>query len=123
MKLACVNWYGAHMEGHVVNGLDKRSIEGIATTIASLGFNCVRQTNSLEVRDSGAPSCLYGTNIRPRVDQSDVRLPLSLEQFYHNPIVETSRLTANPELQGQTSLEQDHNLSQLEHSITMGLDQ
>ena len=39
------------------------------------------------------------------MDQSDVRLPLSLEQFYHNPIVETSRLTANPELQGQTSLE------------------
>ena len=50
VKLACVNWYGAHMEGHVVNGLDKRSIEGIATTIASLGFNCVRQTNPLEVR-------------------------------------------------------------------------
>ena len=39
------------------------------------------------------------------MDQSDVRLPFSLEQFYHNPIVETSRLTANPELQGQTSLE------------------
>merc|ERR1719192_3229201 len=74
VKLACVNWYGAHMEGHVVNGLDKRSIEGIATTIASLGFNCVR-------------------------------LPFSLEQFYDDPIVETSRLTANPELQGQTSLE------------------
>ena len=67
--------------------------------------------------------CLYGTNHGPRVDQSDVRLPFSLEQFYHNPIVETSRLTANPELQGQTSLEQDHNLSQSEHSITMGLDQ
>ena len=62
-------------------------------------------------------------NLGARVDQSDVRLPFSLEQFYHNPIVETSRLTANPELQGQTSLEQDHNLSQSEHSITMGLDQ
>ena len=74
VKLACVNWYGAHMEGHVVNGLDRRSVEGIATTIASLGFNCVR-------------------------------LPFSLEQFYDNPLVEDARLTANPELKGQTSLE------------------
>merc|ERR1712172_441322 len=24
VKLACVNWYGAHMEGFVVNGLDVR---------------------------------------------------------------------------------------------------
>ena len=58
-----VNWYGAHMEGHVVNGLDKRSIAGIATTIASLGFNCVRQTNPLEVRGSEAPSCVFMAQI------------------------------------------------------------
>ena len=31
--------------------------------------------------------------------------------------------TANPEFQGQTSLEQDHNLSQSEQSIWMSLDQ
>ena len=43
LKLACVNWYGAHMEGHVVNGLDRQSIESIANTIVRLGFNCVRQ--------------------------------------------------------------------------------
>merc|ERR1719400_1985239 len=74
VKLACVNWYGAHMEGHVVNGLDRQSIENISNTIASLGFNCVR-------------------------------LPFSLEQFYDNPTVEAGRLTANPGLEGQTSLE------------------
>ena len=47
-KLACVNWYGAHMEGHVVNGLDRQPVASIANTIASLGFNCVRLPFSLE---------------------------------------------------------------------------
>ena len=74
VKLACVNWYGAHMEGFVVNGLDVRPVEDIAHTIASLGFNCIR-------------------------------LPFSLEQFYDNPIVEASRLSANPSLVGLSSLE------------------
>jgi len=73
VKLACVNWYGAHMEGHVVNGLDKQPINAIANTIKDLGFNCVR-------------------------------LPFSLEQFYENPVVESSRISANPELEGETSL-------------------
>ena len=48
VKLACVNWYGAHMEGHVVNGLDRQTIASIANTINSLGFNCVRLPFSLE---------------------------------------------------------------------------
>merc|ERR1711990_648964 len=74
VKLACVNWYGAHMEGFVVNGLDVRPVADIALTIASLGFNCIR-------------------------------LPFSLEQFYDNPIVEASRLSANPSLVGLSSLE------------------
>ena len=26
VKLSCVNWYGAHMEGFVVNGLDVRPV-------------------------------------------------------------------------------------------------
>ena len=47
-KLACVNWYGAHMEGHVVNGLDKQTISSIAKTISELGFNCIRLPFSLE---------------------------------------------------------------------------
>ena len=42
LKLACVNWYGAHMEDMVVNGLDRQPIQFIADTIAELGFNCVR---------------------------------------------------------------------------------
>ena len=49
VKLACVNWYGAHMEGHVVNGLDRQSIENIANSIVSHGFNCVRLPSSLEL--------------------------------------------------------------------------
>jgi len=48
VKLACVNWYGAHMEGHVVNGLDKQTISSIASTIRNLGFNCIRLPFSLE---------------------------------------------------------------------------
>ena len=48
VKLACVNWYGAHMEGHVVNGLDKQPIASIAATIRELGFNCVRLPFSLD---------------------------------------------------------------------------
>ena len=47
-KLACVNWYGAHMEGHVVNGLDKETITSIAKTISELGFNGIRLPFSLE---------------------------------------------------------------------------
>ena len=40
--------YGAHMEGHVVNGLDRQPLASIAATIATLGFNCVRLPFSLE---------------------------------------------------------------------------
>ena len=74
VKLSCVNWYGAHMEGFVVNGLDVRPVDDIARTIADLGFNCIR-------------------------------LPFSLEQFYDNPTVEPSRLSANPSLVGLSSLD------------------
>jgi len=48
-RLACVNWYGAHMERHVVNGLDKRPVTDIVATIASMGFNCVRLVFSNEM--------------------------------------------------------------------------
>ena len=48
VKMACVNWYGAHMEGHVVNGLDRQTVSSIANTIKEIGFNCVRLPFSLE---------------------------------------------------------------------------
>ena len=48
VKMACVNWYGAHMEGHVVNGLDRQPISSIANKIKEIGFNCVRLPFSLE---------------------------------------------------------------------------
>ena len=49
VKLACVNWYGAHMEDMVVNGLDRQPISKIASIIAELGFNCVRLPFSLDM--------------------------------------------------------------------------
>jgi endoglucanase len=49
VKLACVNWYGAHMERYVVDGLDVQPLEFIAGRIRSLGFNCVRLVYSLDL--------------------------------------------------------------------------
>jgi len=49
VKLACVNWSGGQLEGYVVNGLDKQPLPFIAEKIASLGFNCIRLVNSLDV--------------------------------------------------------------------------
>jgi aryl-phospho-beta-D-glucosidase BglC (GH1 family) len=48
VKLACVNWYGAHMERFVVTGLDLLPVDEISQDIASKGFNCVRFPYSLE---------------------------------------------------------------------------
>lgn len=72
--MACVNWSGAQLEGYVVNGLDKQPLQFIADKIASLGFNCVRLVNSLDV-------------------------------IYINPVIDSERLSANPELVGKTALE------------------
>ena len=49
MKLACVNWSGAQLEGYVVNGLDKQPLKLIVDKIAALGFNCIRLVNSMDV--------------------------------------------------------------------------
>jgi len=48
VKLACTNWYGAHLKTFVQNGLDKRSPNMISAGIAALGFNCVRLSYSVE---------------------------------------------------------------------------
>ncbi|XP_023338666.1 uncharacterized protein LOC111709274 [Eurytemora carolleeae] len=48
VKLACVNWYGAHMEDMVVNGLDAQTMDFISAKIAELGFNCVRLPFALD---------------------------------------------------------------------------
>ena len=42
VKLACVNWYGAHMELFSVHGLHKRGLSEIVDDIVEAGFNCVR---------------------------------------------------------------------------------
>jgi len=49
VKLACVNWSGAQLEGYVVNGLDKQPLKFIVDKIAALGFNCIRLVNSMDV--------------------------------------------------------------------------
>lgn len=43
VKLHCVNW-AAHMEPMLAEGLHLKPLDHIASTIASLGFNCVRLT-------------------------------------------------------------------------------
>ena len=48
VRLACVNWYGAHMERYAANGLDLTDINEISEGIADKGFNCVRLVFSLE---------------------------------------------------------------------------
>eukprot|EP00931_Biecheleriopsis_adriatica_P012509 TRINITY_DN113671_c0_g1_i1.p1 TRINITY_DN113671_c0_g1~~TRINITY_DN113671_c0_g1_i1.p1 ORF type:complete len:626 (-),score=77.98 TRINITY_DN113671_c0_g1_i1:94-1926(-) len=47
--LSCVNWYGAHMDMLVNNGLNARPLMEIAATIVELGFNCVRLPYSLDM--------------------------------------------------------------------------
>lgn len=49
VRLACVNWYGAHLERYVVDGLDTQPLDNITRKIASLGFNCVRLVYSLDM--------------------------------------------------------------------------
>ena len=49
VALACVNWYGAHMELFSVDGLHKQPLERIVQRIVDLGFNCVRLPFSLDL--------------------------------------------------------------------------
>ena len=42
VKLACLNWYGAHMEQFSVGGLHKSLLLDLASNVSSLGFNCGR---------------------------------------------------------------------------------
>lgn len=76
VRLFCVNWYGAHLEQMVMNGLDRQPIEYLAARIRSLGFNCVRMPYSLDLLASDSPV-------------PDPQISLA----------------ANPDLQGLTALE------------------
>jgi hypothetical protein len=49
VKLGCVNWYGFHLEGLVLNGLDRQPLKKITARIVELGFNCVRLVYALDV--------------------------------------------------------------------------
>ena len=42
VKLACVNWYGAHMETYAPGGLQSNTMENIVKMIHDMGFNCLR---------------------------------------------------------------------------------
>ncbi|GMH79682.1 hypothetical protein TL16_g08221 [Triparma laevis f. inornata] len=78
VKLACVNWYGAHMETFTVNGLHKRTLQEIVDHIAATGFNCIRMPFALDLT------------------------------FKPDYVVPTVALTANPEMIGKTGLEIFH---------------
>lgn len=47
-KLRCVNWAG-HLEANIPEGLQHQSVNFIASKIASLSFNCVRLTYSIDM--------------------------------------------------------------------------
>lgn len=77
-QLACVNWYGAHMEMLVNNGLNVKGLDEIARFIVQLkAFNCVRLPYSLD-----------------SLNMSNEEIP---DRF--------STLCHNPELQAATPLE------------------
>jgi endoglucanase len=55
VKLAGVNWIGAHMDDGVVAGLEHVHRDALAQTIAGLGFNTVRFPFSLRMTQQTAP--------------------------------------------------------------------
>lgn len=55
VRLAGVNWYGAHEDLGVAPGLDRVPRDGLARTIAGHGFNSVRLPFSLSMTQQSAP--------------------------------------------------------------------
>jgi endoglucanase len=55
VRLAGVNWYGAHEDLGVAPGLDRTDRHALARLIASLGFNSVRLPFSLWMTEQTAP--------------------------------------------------------------------
>ena len=49
VKLSCVNWFGGHQHKFAPGGLNHQPLPALAQLIASMGFNCVRLTFSLEL--------------------------------------------------------------------------
>ena len=74
VHLACVNWYGQHMEQFATSGLHLHELSNLTSLLVDLGFNCVR-------------------------------LPVSLELFFENPVVRPEFVAANPSFVGLTALE------------------
>ena len=67
VRLACVNWYGAHMELYAAGGLQVQPVEAIADQIRLLGFNCVRLPFSLEMYTKNAMVPAKATAANPRL--------------------------------------------------------
>ena len=55
VRLAGVNWYGAHEDDGVVSGLERTGRRALAARIASLGFNSVRLPFSLWMTEQTTP--------------------------------------------------------------------
>lgn len=49
VKLACVNWSGAHLSRQCVSGLEYRKLSELCREIKAMGFNSVRLTFSLQM--------------------------------------------------------------------------
>lgn len=49
VKLCCVNWSGAHMCRHCVDGLECRRLQDLCREVRQFGFNCIRLTYSLQM--------------------------------------------------------------------------
>lgn len=49
VKLASINWSGAHMCRHCISGLEYRRLADLCKEVRSMGFNCVRLTFSLQM--------------------------------------------------------------------------
>lgn len=54
IRLRSLNWYGAHMEQRVNNGLSKQPLATIARMIRHLGFNSIRMNYAVQMWVEGA---------------------------------------------------------------------
>ena len=65
VKLAGVNWAGAHQDAMTPGGLDRRHRDVIAAQIAEWGFNSVRFPFALQTVTSGSPVAAAGVAANP----------------------------------------------------------
>ena len=73
VRLACVNWYGAHMEVYSVFGLHKQPLRNISRHIADLGFNCIRMPISIALWAQNPPVPSHVLSANPDLQKLNLR--------------------------------------------------